>query len=150
MTFEYIKNYTKISFLSLATLTAASSWASAETSIGSQYTNAANPKLSEALLVKNKGYLQVASLQETQEEDDHGHDEEEEGEGDGHAEETTEENGEGLKISGEGQKLAGIQVEPLSKKSVPSLLNAPGEIMVNNYFASVVTPRIHDVQCRYG
>jgi len=170
MKLNHFKNYTKISFLSLATLTAASSWAAADTKATIQVSTLQNEKHHEVQLNKIASPFQVAALKEANSEDEHGHEENErdhdEAEEDDHENEAgkeavkdehgheeaegndhgngneDEEEGEGLKISAEGQKIAGIHVEALTKSSVPSLLNAPGEIMANNYLSSVVTPRI--------
>lgn len=76
-----------------------------------------------------------------------GHDDHEDEHGDGHDEEKSG----GLNISPEGKKIASVEITPITLQPLPSLISAPGEVQVNEYAASVVTPRIPAIiQNRYA
>lgn len=65
--------------------------------------------------------------------DGHGHDQ-----NNGHEEEGDS----SVELTLESMKEAGIVVEPLVKQSLEGEINAPGEIKLNSYLSSKVTPRI--------
>ena len=71
--------------------------------------------------------------------DEHG-DEDEHGEGDDHGDE--EEEGGSVAITPEQQQVAGIVVEPLVTRRIAGEITAPGEVKLNTYLTSKVTPRI--------
>lgn len=68
--------------------------------------------------------------------DDHG---DEEGQGDHEGE---EEEGGSVAITPEQQQVAGIVVEPLVTRRIAGEITAPGEVKLNAYLTSKVTPRI--------
>jgi cobalt-zinc-cadmium efflux system membrane fusion protein len=61
--------------------------------------------------------------------------------GDGHSDEHGEEESR-VHLNAEQQKIAGIVVETLSAKAMPIEIEAPGEVRLNAYASSQVTPRI--------
>ena len=71
-----------------------------------------------------------------------GHDGEAEDSHEGEGAHDDEKEGGGISIPPYSRDLASIVVSPLKRAALPSLLNAPGEVRVNEYNASVVTPRI--------
>tara|TARA_R110001592_G_scaffold31482_1_gene110931 strand:+ start:4857 stop:6131 length:1275 start_codon:yes stop_codon:yes gene_type:complete len=90
--------------------------------------------------------------------EDHGeeknHDEKEDGHGDhgseegGHEEE--EESG-AVDLTPESMKEAGILVEPLTLQNLEAEVKAPGEVKLNSYLSSKVTPRIEaQIVARYA
>jgi len=72
------------------------------------------------------------------EEDDHGDDNEQE-EHDGHGDEESENN---VHLSDAQQQAAGIVVSTLTAQNIDSEISVPGEIRLNSYATSQVTPRI--------
>ncbi|HOO81626.1 MAG TPA: efflux RND transporter periplasmic adaptor subunit [Alphaproteobacteria bacterium] len=84
-----------------------------------------------------------AGHEESGEHEDHGEKESEEGHGDhgeegGHGHEEKSE----IEISPESLKAAGILVEPLTLQNLEGEIQAPGEVVLNSYLSSKVTPRI--------
>jgi len=78
------------------------------------------------------------------ENDEHGHEEsghDEHGEEDGHEEGGHEEE-QSVKLTPKQMELAGIVVSEIQLQSVSEIINAPGEIVLNAYKTSSVTPRI--------
>ena len=73
--------------------------------------------------------------------DDHGA-EESGGGHDGHGDEHGEEEAAEVDLTPENMKEAGILVEPLSFQNLEAEVNAPGEVKLNSYLSSKVTPRI--------
>ncbi len=76
--------------------------------------------------------LAFASFRPVAAEEDHGH---EDGHGE-HEEETA------VHLTSEQMKAAGIQVSPLEPKPLPEEIQAPGEVQLDLYATSQVTPRI--------
>ena len=64
----------------------------------------------------------------------------EEGEGEGHAE--SESAAEAKPLTPEQMQEAGIVVEPITMQPLPKRFRAPGEVRLNNYTSSIVSPRI--------
>jgi len=85
----------------------------------------------------------VSRTLETNNEDAHEHKEAaiESKHGDEHGDEHSEEDNR-VHLNPEQQKIAGIVVEILSAKAVPIEIEAPGEVRLNAYASSQVTPRI--------
>ena len=77
-----------------------------------------------------------ADTEEHGDDDDHG---DEEGHGDHEGE---EEEGGSVAITPEQQQVAGIVVEPLVTRRIASEITAPGEVKLNAYLTSKLTPRI--------
>lgn len=72
-----------------------------------------------------------------------GHGEEEDGHGDHEGEEGGHEEGAAeVDLSPESLKEAGILVEPLALQSLEGEVKAPGEVKLNSYLSSKVTPRV--------
>ena len=67
------------------------------------------------------------------------HDDSDSDHGDGHRH---DEEQRGIELSDASIAAAGIIVEPLSFRSLESEVNAPGEVILNSYLSSAVTPRI--------
>ncbi len=73
---------------------------------------------------------------------EHAHDAAEETGGAEHADAHGHEAGNRVHLNDEQRRLAGIVVETLALKPVPAEIDAPGEIRLNAYASSQVTPRI--------
>ncbi len=82
-----------------------------------------------------EGHTPEAISQELQTPDEHAG-EEEEGE---HAE---GEEAEAKPLTPEQMQEAGIVVEPIALKPLPKIFRAPGEVRLNNYTSSIISPRI--------
>ena len=68
--------------------------------------------------------------------DEHAGEEGEEGHAEGEAE------AEAKPLTPEQMQEAGIVVEPVALTSLPKLFRAPGEVRLNNYTSSIISPRI--------
>ena len=96
---------------------------------------------------ENKHAVSEASHDENNEHEEHGmEDKEYAKEDDGHGHEESggehEEGGAEIDLTPERMKAAGIIVEPLTLQDLEAEISAPGEVKLNSYLSSKVTPRI--------
>ncbi len=72
--------------------------------------------------------------------DEHGHDDE--GDDHGHGGHGDHEEESSVKLSAAQKQAAGIVVEPIRRRELADIVRAPGEVMLNAYRTSSVTPRV--------
>lgn len=75
-------------------------------------------------------------------EDDHDEGGEEDGHGHGGGGHEEEEEGGSVELTAESMKEAGIVVEPLTMQDLEGEIKSPGEVKLNSYLSSKVTPRV--------